>query len=521
VTNGRFRAMARGERGASMIFTLLSLAMVTTLGLGLTSVAMSTVAQAVAESETTEALAIADAGVEHGKQLVLWQDWQSLNVFLQRGDAAGCTYDELSGTPINIPLPAGYPTAAPNFIPATGRAFGQGRYFVQLCDNHDAELVAPMPNNNNDPNNDVDKRVLLRSVGFGPRGSRAAVELLLGATAMPAVVVEGNLEVKGNPTVTGPAGSIHANGTLTLSGNPCTHVYYASVAGTTESGNVQGGAACTASGVDSRPYSPRINIPKLDPFTVARQAQAAGVALTTLIGKNVVAPDGVVYCTLNIGCAYSGLPGGPAGSGIASTLVPLGAIPTGWNHQPNPHRKWSTLGETAPGTYFIVGNAEITANTGGPGAPASGNSAALSVLAMGSISANGNPAVVPHATIPFIGPILMIAGYDLDLGADFDAAYEGLFYARHQLDIKGSPVLNGQVIALNEVDADFENFNPVKLDASTGAMVIGGDPKINYSGNGLQTVKAMSWRECRGAWTAAAIVGGVMTDPGNSCGATW
>ena len=102
----------------------------------------------------------------------------------------------------------------------------------------------------------------MRSVGFGPRGSRAAVELTLGAAAMPAVVVEGNLEVKGNPTVTGPAGSIHANGTLELSGNPCTHVYYASVAGTTESGNVQGGTGCTAADVDSRPFSPRINIPQ-------------------------------------------------------------------------------------------------------------------------------------------------------------------------------------------------------------------------------------------------------------------
>ena len=105
----RIVVAARSERGVSMIFTLLSLAMVTVLGLGLTSVAMSTVAQAVAESETTEALAIADAGIEHGKQLVLWQDWQSLNVFLQRGDATGCNYDELAGTPINIPLPAGLP----------------------------------------------------------------------------------------------------------------------------------------------------------------------------------------------------------------------------------------------------------------------------------------------------------------------------------------------------------------------------------------------------------------------------
>ena len=192
--------------------------------------------------------------------------------------------------------------------------------------------------------------------------------------------------------------------------------------------------------------------------------------------------------------------------------MPLGAIPPGWDHQPNPNKNWRTQGETAPGTYFIVGNAEITANTGGPGTPSSGNSAALSVLAMGSITANGNPAVVPHATIPFIGPILMIAGYDLDLGADFDAAYEGLFYARHQLDIKGSPVINGQVIALNEANTAYEGLNPVTL--VSGVMTIGGSPTINYSGNGLQTVKALSWRECRGAWPAATIVGGVMTRPG-------
>ena len=146
----------------------------------------------------------------------------------------------------------------------------------------------------------------------------------------------------------------------------------------------------------------------------------------------------------------------------AASAQPLwrSAIPTGWDHQPNPNTSWRTLGETAPGTYFIVGNAEVTANTGGPGGASSGTSAALSLLAMGSITANGNPAVVPHATIPFIGPILMIAGHDLDLGADFDAAYEGLFYARHQLDIAGSPILNGQVIALNKADTAYENQEP-------------------------------------------------------------
>ena len=122
--------------------------------------------------------------------------------------------------------------------------------------------------------------------------------------------------------------------------------------------------------------------------------------------------------------------------------------------------------------------------------------------------------MIPHSTVPFIGPILMIAGYDLDLGADFDASYEGLFYARHQLDIKGGPTLNGQVIALNEADTDYETKNPVTK--VSGVMVIAGNPTINYSGNGLNSVRALTWRECRGNWAGTTFAGGVMTSPGNS-----
>lgn len=500
----RLTMACRDERGASMIFTLLSLTMVTVLGLGLTSVALSTVSQATAESQTTEALAIADAGIEHGKQLVLWQDWESLNVFLQRGDGAGCSYDELAGAPTGT-LPAGYPTGTANFIPTAGRAFGPGRYFVELCDNHTREQAAATPNN--DPNTDVDKVLFMRSVGFSGNGARAAVELTLGAAAMPAVVVDGNLEVKGNPTVTGPAGSIHSNGTLLLSGNPCTHVYYASTQGTTETGNVQGGTGCTAADVDSRPYSPRMNLPHLEPYRVAQQAKAAGFAVYTLLPKDY--NDGFVTCISNNGCAYTGL---PAGAGYANTLVALGAIPQGWSYIDNGHQ-WRTQGVTQAGTYYVVGNAQETANTSGP----AGAEVLLTVIAEGSISADGNPNVRPHATVPFIGPILMIAGHDLDLGATFDSSYNGLFYARHQLDIKGSPTLNGQVIALNEGDDEYESRNPVTRQS--GVMVISGNPTINYTGNGLNSVRALTWRECRGQWQGTVVNGGAITVPGNSCGA--
>ena len=513
----RFLNDPRSERGVSMVFTLLSLSMVTLVGLTLASVGLSTLNMATAEAETSETLAIADAGIEHAKQLVLYQEWESLNVFLGRGDGLGCTFDELAGVPTG-PLPGPYPAAgtAGNWIPATGRTFGAGRYYVQLCDNHITEQVLVTPGPDADPNIDVDKVVRVRSVGFGPGGSRAAIESTFGAAAMPAVVVNGNLEVKGNPTVTGPAGSIHANGTLLLSGNPCTYVYYASVAGTTQTGNVQGGSDCTAAGVDSRPFSPKLNIPSLTPLAVARRAVASGVVVTTLLPKGWTDPVNSpgINCVSNDGCAYYGLPGS---TGVASTLVAYpptapGPIPAGWTYANN-GKTWSSKGETQAGTYYVVGNADIQANTGGVG----GGTASLSVLAEGSISANGNPDVVPHATIYLMGPILMIAGHDLDLGATFDAAYEGLFYARHQLDIKGSPTLNGQVIALNEADTDYESKNPVTR--TNGVMTIGGSPRINYSGNGLTSVRALTWRECRGAWTGTVVNAGVMTVPGTPCGA--
>jgi len=488
------RRLRDRERGAAMIFTLLAMAMVTVIGLTLTSTAMSTLAMSTAESETGETLAIADAGIEHGKQLVLWQDWQSLNVFLTRGDGNGCTFDELADVPTGTP-PAGYPLAgSANFIPLAGRPFGQGRYFVELCDNHTQESAALAPNTDANPNNDNDKRVFLRSVGYGPRGARAAVEVILGAAAMPAVVVQGNLEVRGNPTVTGPAGSIHANGVLELSGNPCTYVYYSSTAATTASGNVQGGASCTAAGVDSRPFSPRINLPSLSPYNVARQAQAAGFT---------------VYTMQTNGTVFTGLPAGPAGSGIASTLVGPIPVPAGFNFQNN-GKTWRTSGQTQAGTYYVLGNADVTANTGAVG----GGDVQLTILVEGSLTANGNPDVRPHATIPFIGPILVVAGHDIDLGATFDSSYNGLFYARHQLEISGSPTLNGQVIALNEFDTAHETKNPVPL-GNGAIMKISGSPTINYSGNGLQSVRALTWRECRADW--AGFQAGV--NPGTSCGA--
>lgn len=468
------------ERGSALVFTMIGLAVVTVMGLAITTMGISSMSLAGQEGQTREALTVADAGIEHAKRLILWQEWNSANQFLQRGDATACSWDEFSGTPSGD-LPTGYPTAAAAFIPAAGRAFGGGTYWVSLCDNHVQELASATPDL--DPNSDFDKTVLIRSVGIMANGSRAAVESLLGAQTLPAIIVNGNLEVKGNPTVTGPAGSIHSNGTLLVSGNPCTHQYYSSAGTVATSGSVQGGVTCTAAGVDSRPYSPPLNIAILNPSDYIASA------------------------------TYHLRPGpGTQGWIHASNGMHIATAPwNGWSYNANPAQTWSFNGPIPPGTYYVEGNVSVSGNP----AAAGGLPLPLTFFVEGSFMATGNPSLTPAATIPGLGPVMVIAGTDIDLGATVSNTYTGLFYAQDQIDIAGTPTINGQLVAANHDDLPYPgpatnpNHNPVKLD-SAGRMVLSGNPGVNYNGNGMQSVVPLSWRECRGDWVGVA--------PGSPCG---
>ena len=64
--------------------------------------------------------------------------------------------------------------------------------------------------------NDVNGRLVIRSTGFGPRGTQATLEQMLVPIEMPALLVNGNLTMAGNTRVLGDQGSVHANGTLRM-----------------------------------------------------------------------------------------------------------------------------------------------------------------------------------------------------------------------------------------------------------------------------------------------------------------
>jgi hypothetical protein len=479
----------RAQRGAALIFTLLALCVLSVLGLGITSLGMVSLRTSGNERETNEVLAIADAGVGHARRLMLWQEWGSFNQFLQRGNGTGCDGDELGGAPLAAPsppftpLPANFPTAANDFIPAAGHAFGTGRYVVRMCDETtELDPATNLPNTN--VNDDVNRRILVRSTGFGRNDSSATIEAVFGPTETPAVLVNGDLEIKGNPEVKGDQGGIHANGDLLLTGNPCAETAYSSVDEIQDGSNAEGGPNCTNAAADTRPHSDPINLPLLTPLMYKEQA--------------------TYWLTSNGKIMHK--PMGPTGAWVEINPIPNGSLFAHWNKSPAQNSDWTTNGEVPPGTYYaeasvnIAGNLAMTnpANPSGPKIPLP-----LTILTEGHYKVTGNPLTAPHLTVPWRGPISVIAAGDVNLGASMSNPASGLYYARHQLDVAGGPTITGQLVALNELDIPLPvganqtaNTNPVRRNP-TGSMELTGGPTIIYDGNGLFTARMLSWRECR------------------------
>jgi hypothetical protein len=471
-----------GDEGMSLILVLLSMSALAVLALGITGLGVSAVSSSVNERETSEALAIADAGIAHARRLVLWQEWPSLNIFLQNAsngaDGEGCTGDELAGPPAGA-LPTGYPTAVGDFIPAAGRAFGRGSYRVFVCDDDltDFDTTVTPPVLNVDPDVDVNKRLLVRSIGTGPNGATASVEMVIAGQPLPALIVNGNLRISGNPQLQGRGGASHANGSTLVDGNPCAHQFYGSVTTVTVSGRSAGsGTNCSPSAIDTRPDSAPVNVPLFDPLTFKPQA---------------------TYWLESNGLAYDGATG---------AVIPT---PSGWNWSSNNYT-WSGNSNIAAGTYWVNANVQLS---GSPGSTT--NPLPFTLFATLSVHIGGNPQLTPNFSMTGPGQqpigVAVIAGTDLNMAGSPGQEREGLFYARHQLDVTGDITIEGQLIAANVADTTYapKTFNLVPLDAN-GDMRVSGSPNIVYNGNGYMSAAPVAWRECR-----------TSNDPTNPCGNLW
>lgn len=479
--------MIRNERGVALVMVLIMLSVMTIIGLGVTSMGMVATTVTVNARETAGAFAIADAGIAHAKRLLLWQQWPTLNAFLQSGNGIACDGDELAVAPA-VPLPPGFPAAASDFIPQAGVAFGGGTYRVLVCDDDVTDVDPATGALDLNPNADVNRRILVRAIGVGANGATATIEQVFGSVDLPAVIVNGNILATGNPTFMGAAGAIHANGSMEFAGNPCAQQYYSAVGAVTQSGGAAGGGAtCTAAAVDSRPDSQPITPPIVTADTY--QAQA-----TYRLNANGTITNG------QTGAAIAGL---PSWTFDAATQT------------------WSGSSNIPSGTYWVDGNVIMG---GTPGAQAmwdASNGMPLTILARGSVSVGGSPRVIPHLMATGLGAnpvgVSIIAGTDIQMagGGGGGQTFTGFYLASHQVNISGSPTVNGQMIALNQADTTYPavggapSTNLVQLNAA-GQMVFTGTPNFNFAGNGAQALAALQWRECR-----------TSNDPANPCGPLW
>jgi hypothetical protein len=145
-------------------------------------------------------------------------------------------------------LISGYPGLGDSLnIPAEGRVMpGVGTYFVQITDDPRETDGLPFLDSN--------KRLLITCRGVTTSGSSATINVIVGNFSLPAIAVDGSLEISSKPIVSGACGGIHANGNM--HGGGTATVSTSATATGTVSVSVSGGKASN---------QPPIEIPDLNP----------------------------------------------------------------------------------------------------------------------------------------------------------------------------------------------------------------------------------------------------------------
>ncbi len=440
------------QRGVALLMTMIALAILTVLGLAISTTGRIAFMINENEEEAIEAGYIAEAGLNHARELIIDMNTADYTTLLQSGaDDTGCTGDELSAV-------------ADDPIPSAGYDFGGGSYVVSVCDDDDGD---------DDTDADSNGSVRVQSVGTGADGASATVELMLGTEDLPGFLVDGNLRINGNPTINGAGGSVHSNGDLMLVGNPCAQLHFSTGNLVDSNGDpiadpsvlgADTGANCNESGgdLDMRSDEDGISVPAMD-------FQALY--------------DAVDYRLENDGTITD----------VATGLDVTGVLSEwGWDAG---NVKWTLSGNSVtPGSYYAV-ESNVTIS-GSPGSQ--NNPTDFSLVTDGYIDMSGNPSFTPNLTV---GGLLysLVAGTDLGLsGNSGTAGSQGIHYAHHQVMFNGNLNLFGQVIVADDDDTPIYGNNNLAVLDGDGFMEVSGNATITYEGGGGFGGMAISgWREVR------------------------
>ena len=402
----------RNESGAVLVTTLLTILLLTAMGNVVLNTSIIETMMSRNYRSAIDALYVAEAGLQHG-----------IGVLNSPGGAVDGFDDEI-GTTI-----------------ASDTDFAGGSYTVTVADNDDGD---------SDTNVDSDNTIVLTAIGTVADGSRTIRAVVFRApyTTPGAVVINGDLTMGGDATISGAGGSIHTNGNLIISGTP-TVSQNVSASGTV-SGNTGGVAGTVTSGAATQ------DIPLITPSDYQIYAEYS------------LQSDGKVKRMSDLTIVHDVNVDGP------------------WNNWTHSVPNWTMSGASSidDAMLYIEGNVTVSSN------PASWSTA---LVATGSIELSGQPILTNYkdASDPVgIQNLLFVAGTDLKINGNASQTLAGVIGAGEQLQISGDPTLSGTIIIGNTGSAS----------GLVTANDITGEASITYSGGldvpfGGTTGKIRSWLE--------------------------
>lgn len=454
------------ERGAALIGVLLLLMMMSALVAALSVNGQTETFIARNTMAATQAQLAAEAGLNHGVEVVTnyifrWKTHNcgagggggvdsgvaaAVNTFLAGSDATSCD------------TPAGAADGSTEgFLEAMGIPVAtrlditdgiEAEYEVEITDDDDLAAAEDM-----DPANDVNGILVVRSTGYSRDGTKVVLEALVSPLSLPAVVTDGDLTIAGNVDITGPATqtAVHANADLTFDGGT------SDVTGNvTATGEIDCDDPCDNVSGTVTEGSTEIPVPDVhasDYLVWADYILTSGGTLTDASGTVMCTSDGTTSCNE---WTWS------SGTGT-----------------------WTLNSSTVPsGTYYVQGHATVSGSPGTVKSPA-----VMSIVAEGSISITGSPKLKPETT-----ELLFVTDQDLKILGTIDlvgesVTVEGQMLVQGQVDIGGNAALDGQLIVNNEDVGDLVTTNQIHGNAS-----------ITYSGTlGTGTYYVSSWRDVRDA----------------------
>jgi Tfp pilus assembly protein PilX len=466
----KVRVKKSQQEGVALVTAIFALLIATVIGIAVYYTAIISFTIAVNERNNTEAFYIADAGVNHAVALIGKAQKTQYSAILKAGDATPNTGDELSVAPLSglwtsaQSIPAGNVNSGGvvNF-----GAGGGGRYWVAVKNDSAVGETATI---------DLNGILIVTATGVGRDGATATVEVTIkdNSANYPGVLINGKAKISGSVKISGSNGSLHANDTLIINGNPCADQYFSSSADIQNSNNLKG-MGCVGIGFN-RTNQPVIEPPIFDirnDFYGKTDYILGGAGLQA--GKVFNGSGQLIHDTKNTGNKWTK---------NGSTWEWFSSL-----------RLWVQSGSTiVNGSYYSEGNMAITANFGTSAIPAR-----VSFIAEGFIYNQGKQYLAPaYRNFSFVaGTDLKLTGKLTQAEVD-DLEVDGFNYALHQIDFAGTPVIRGSVVAANQADTNSPGCSCNLVPLDSGFMNIRGNATIISDGiNTSGGVAIKSWREVR------------------------